>query len=331
MSPKHPAAEENALKREAYQWVMRLTSGEATAADAEALHRWRQTSRAHRRAFAEANRLWDKLGPAAIEVAEREATAHPEREGWHQTPDRPLTRRAVLGSALAAAAGYAIVHPPLQLWPSFAEMTADYRTGVGQQQRIALKNVAVTLNTRTSMAVLPQESDTGQANQVELIDGEANVATTPDTVKPFVVVAAQGRTIATHARFNVRLDDTNVCVTCLDGDVRVEHLGQASTVRSREQIVYTASKLGPVVGADPDTVTAWQRGLLVFRDVPLASVVDEVNRYRPGKIILMNEELGRRPILATFRIDRIEEVIPRMQAVFGVRVRALPGGIVLLS
>src|ERR1700758_5406150 len=62
---QHPPADRDTLKREAQQWVMRLTSGEATAADAEALKRWRLTSRAHRQAFAEANLLWDKLRPAA--------------------------------------------------------------------------------------------------------------------------------------------------------------------------------------------------------------------------------------------------------------------------
>jgi transmembrane sensor len=62
-------AETDSLAREAQAWVTHLTSGEATAADAEALNRWRRTSRAHRRAFAEANLLWEKLQLAAAEFS----------------------------------------------------------------------------------------------------------------------------------------------------------------------------------------------------------------------------------------------------------------------
>ncbi len=337
MNSEQLTAEQETLNREAYQWVMRLTSGEVTTADVEALTHWRLTSRAHRRAFAEANLLWDKLGPAASESTRRNTASTSAAMGRQfSTSDRRLGRRAFLGGAMAAsvvAAGYLAVRPPLDLWPSLAEMAADYRTGVGQQQQIAFESsVSVKLNTRTSITVLSPDAGPGEADRIELISGEAAIATKPRTLRSFIVAAAQGQTIAANARFNVRRDGATVCVTCLEGDVRIQHLGQVSTMRSRQQVVYTADSLGATTSVDdPEAVTAWERGLLVFRNDPLARVIDEVNRYRPGKIILMNRELGSRPVLATFRIDRIEEVVPRLQTVFGVQIKTLPGGIVLVS
>src|SRR3984893_5272001 len=196
MNPEQPIAEQEALKREAYQWVMRLTSGTATTADLQLLTRWRQTSRAHRRAFAEANLLWDKLGPAAAEYAGKSA----------HTAQRPLGGRAFVGgawAASAAAAGYLAVRPPLDLWPSLAEMAADYRTGTGQQRQIAFADdVSVKLNPRTSIAVDSSDSP-GQTGQIELISGEAAIATKPEALRLFIVTAARGRTGATNARFNV--------------------------------------------------------------------------------------------------------------------------------
>jgi transmembrane sensor len=337
MNPEQPTTEQDALKREAYQWVMRLTSGEATTADTAALTRWRQTSQAHRRAFAEANLLWNKLGPAAVESACRGAASAQAAMGRPLAgSDRRLGRRAFLGGAMAAsavAAGYLVTRPPLDLWPSLGELTADYRTGTGQQRQIAFEdNVSVKLNTRTSITVLSSDIGPDQADRIELISGEAAIAAKPQALRPFIVTAAQGQTIATNARFNVRRNGATVCVTCLEGAIRVQHLGQASTVQSHQQVVYTADSLGATVGVDdPEMVTAWERGLLVFRNDPLAHVIEEVNRYRPGQIILMNGELGKRPVLATFRIDRIEEVVPRLQTVFGVQIKTLPGGIVLVS
>ncbi len=304
-------------------------------ADAKALTRWRQTSRAHRRAFAEANLLWDKLGPAAAESARNAA---PVRAIGRQfaSSERWLGRRAFLGGAMAAsaaAAGYLVVRPPLDLWPSLAELASDYRTGTGQQRQIAFEdNVSVRLNTRTSITVPSPDPGHDHADRIELISGEAAITTKPQASRPFIVEAAQGQTLATNARFNVRRDGARVCVTCLEGDVQVQHLGQSSALRFRQQIIYTADRLGaPTSVDDPEAITAWERGLLVFRNDPLAHVIEEVNRYRPGQIILMNRELGKQPVLATFRIDRIEEVVPRLQTVFGVQIKTLPGGIVLVS
>jgi transmembrane sensor len=337
MNPEQPAAEQEAIKREAYQWVMRLTSGEMTAADARALTRWRQTSQLHRQAFAEANLLWDKLGPAAAESAGRTTVPAPAAiDRQFSASNRGFGRRAFLGGAMAAsaaAAGYLVVRPPLDLWPSLAELDADYRTGTGQQRQIAFEdNASVKLNTRTSITVLPQDVGADHADRIELISGEAVIATKPDAAKPFIVKAAQGQTVATKARFNVRRDGGTVCVTCLEGEIQVQHLGRSLSMRSREQVVYTADNLGATASVDdPEAMTAWERGLLVFRNDPLAHVIEEVNRYRPGQIILMNKELGKKPVLATFRIDRIEDVVPRLRIVFGVQIKTLPGGIVLVS
>jgi transmembrane sensor len=329
-------AETDGLARQAQAWVTRLTSGEATAADAEALNRWRRTSRAHRRAFAEANLLWEKLELAAAEFPGGQArAASVTRNARPQGAGALLDRRALLGGGLAATAaagGYLFVHPPLGLWPSFAEMTADYRTGTGQQRRIVFEgSVSVQMNTQTTIAMLRQPSGNSVVEQIELISGEAAITTGSHGVRPLVVTAARGQTIATDARFNVHHDGVTVCVTCLEGDVDVEHRGRIARVPAKQQVTYTAEGLTPPTVADPDTVTAWQRGLLVFRNDPLARVIDELNRYRPGKIILMNEEFGRQSVLAAFRIDRIDEFVSRLQTVFGLKARSFPGGIVLLS
>ncbi len=105
-------------------------------------------------------------------------------------------RRALLGGAISAAAasvGYAIVRPPLDLWPSLTEMTADYRTGVGQQQQITLDDaVLLKLNTRTSVSLLSRDTTGGQTDRIELVSGEAAVTAAHGSAKPGVVVAAQG-------------------------------------------------------------------------------------------------------------------------------------------
>jgi transmembrane sensor len=309
--------------------VLRLTSGEATAEDAAMLRQWRAKSADHRKAFAEANLLWNEVGVAVAESVQRNPISYQA-----MAADRyALPRRAVLGggmAALAAVAGYVVLRPPLGIWPSLTDLTADYSTGIGQQKEIAFDgDVQVKLNTRTSVSVL--SPDIRQSERIELLSGEAAVTAAPGSERTFVVVAGRGQTIARNARLNIRRDDMRVCVTCLEGEIRVEHHGRETTLAAREQVIYTDGTLGGATTIDPEAVTAWERGLLVFRNEPLSRVIDEVNRYRAGKIILLNEELGRRTVVATFRIDRIEEVVQRLRDVLGVRTRTLPGGIVVVS
>ena len=243
-----------------------------------------------------------------------------------------MRRRAFIGGTLAAsavAASYLAVQPPLGLWPSLSELTADYRTGIGEQRSIALAGgPSVELNTRTSIAF--QAATEGPA-RIELIAGEAAIATRPDLQRTVEVIAAGGRAAASEAVFNMRCEGSTVVTTCVTGAIKVSHRGGSAELRSRQQIVYSPTGLGPVTAIDPAVVTAWKDGVLVFHSTPLIEAVAEINRYRSGRIILTNSALGRRLFNARFRIENVDAVVAQIQQVFGANVTALPGGIVLLS
>jgi transmembrane sensor len=310
-------------------WITRLASGIATAEDAEALHRWRSENPLHRQAFAEAKLLWETLGPAAEEVASR------PRAGAYVAPvapTGPIGRRTLIGGALAAsvaAVGYVGSKPPFRLWPSVDEMRADYRTSTGEQRQVALLNdVSLILNTQTSIGV---GSASPGSREIELISGETAIFANAADAVPFDVIAAGGRTRAAVARFDMRRDDATVRVTCLDGGVRVDQGEKFVTVPPGYQVTYDALGLQEIAPIDLAVATAWQKGQLIFRHEPLAHVIDEVNRYRPGRIVLMDEKLGERDVVATFHLDRIDEVVEHLTQAFNLRARFLPGGVVLVG
>ncbi len=149
--------------------------------------------------------------------------------------------------------------------------------------------------------------------------------------KPLAVSAAGGETVASRARFDVRMDESKVKVTCCEGMVAVKVESAEVKLRAGQQVSYDEQGLGPVSAVDIGVATAWQRGLLLFRDAPLSKVVEEVNRYRPGKIILLDSALAGRTVIAGFRLDQIDDVVPYITRVFGARARYLLGGIVLIS
>lgn len=316
-----------ALRRQAKDWVVHIATGEATQADLRALERWRAESPLHAEAYAQACQLWGMLGsPLEVAARSRKLAATVRIPGM----SRPIGRRAFLGGTLAAsaavAAGVMIVRPPLELWPSFSEFGADYRTGVGEQRKIALSDSAsIEMNTRTSLNLRENAAET---DTIELIMGEAAVSTGKRSV---AVRAAAGRISATNAQFTVRCDGSNVRVVCLAGSIEVDYQGRVATVRSREQVAYAAHNLGPIAAIDPEIAVGWRDGLLIFQDEPLSHVIEEVNRYRSGRIVLMNTALGERRISARFKLARLDAVLTQFREVFGAKVTPLGGGIILLT
>jgi len=312
----------------ARRWVVRLRSGDVSQDDIEALNRWRAESMSHRTAFAFANAQWNMLRQAAHNVAAADVAAR-------EIPRSTLTRRAWMGGALAASFGgaaYLAVRPPLELWPSLSELNADYRTDVGERRQINVaEDVSVELNTRTSVVA----GAGADAQGLTLISGEIAVTTGRAGAKlrqPFVVAAGAGQVSALRATFNLRRDGQEVSVVCLDGAVHIACGQDTVSLNGGQYPNYGADGLlGTVKPSGSRAVDAWRQGLLVFENQPLAQVVSEINRYRRGRIVLTSTRIGQLPLDATFRLDRIDEVVPKLAHLFSLKVRTLPGGVVLLS
>ncbi|QHI97406.1 DUF4880 domain-containing protein [Xylophilus rhododendri] len=310
-----------AVRREAQAWVVRLSSGQATEDDARAFRAWCALGPAHASAFAQSRAVWAEMQGAARRVAgaEARAAARPAR-GF--SPGR----RLVLGGAVAASAGYLALRPPLALWPSMLELAADYRTGPGEQRELQLaQGTVLRMNTRTRLDV--QDS----AARLRLIEGEIEMDIRRGAALAPVLRVNSASLAAKDARYNVRLIDGMACVSCLAGEVELSRGTDRVTLAAGRQLTFGAAPFGPATAADEGAVSAWRKRLLVFDGVALEDVVAEINRYRPGKLILTSRGLGRRQVQASFSIDRLDDAIVLMRDAYGVAVTRLPGGIVLLG
>lgn len=321
-----PPEELTAIESEALARVQRLGSGRATRREIAETKHWGNQSRAHSEALAEASLLWDQLGAAGHNLLKRRGVSI--LADVRRQPQ--MTRRAVLGGALAtSAAAYLVVSPPLQLWPSLRDVMADYRTAAGEQRRLTIDGgVKVTLNTGTSVNV---QSSENSLDRIEILTGEAVIATETSSKREVRVVAGDGEISTRRAQFNVRHEQRSTCVTCLDGEVQVTRQSSVAMLRAGQQVSYAELGLAAPMSVDPAEVTAWREGMLIFHDAPLGSVVAEINRYRSGRVVVTNAELERRLVNGRFRIDNVDGILAMFQQIFGAKARHLPGGVVLLS
>ena len=97
--------------------------------------------------------------------------------------------------------------------------------------------------------------------------------------------AAGGRVMARDAVFELRHTDGSVCVTCLSGVVEVALASGGATWR-RSGWSMTRRACSPPRALDADDLPAWRDGFLRLAGA-LAEVLDEINRYRSGRVILM--------------------------------------------
>lgn len=303
------ATPQTRLASEAQDWLVLLTSGRATVADARALRHWCGQSPEHAQAFEQAKALWHGLQPAA------EALQAPRHFG----------RRALLGGAIAASAGFLLIRATVP--GGVSGLAADYVTEVGEQRRVELaKGVSLELNTQTRLS-RRQSAEGGEG--LVLLGGEVEVlGSSASTVS---VQAGAGLISAARARFNIRYIDQSVCATCLEGLVQVQVRGQSFHLESGMQLTYDSGRVGTPKNADVSAATAWREQVLVFNDATLASVIDEINRYRPGMLLLLNRELGQRKVQARFRLDQLAGVALLIRDAYGAKCTELPGGVVVLS
>ncbi|PHV29439.1 iron dicitrate transport regulator FecR [Janthinobacterium sp. BJB426] len=308
---------DTAIGREAAAWWARLRADDFTQADADALRAWCARSPDHARAWRELQQVWQALDPALTRAAA------PQGANVLVFPARP-GRRAFLGGALAAGVAVLALRPPLGAWPSLQEFAADYRTGTGEQRQVVLsQQMTMQMNTQTRINVRAPES-------IELLGGEAEILAS-GARQPVSVLAGAGRLLAQSARFNVRYTDDAVCVTCLAGAVEVAWQQRRQTLDAGQQLVYDERGVQAATAAPVEEASAWRTGALSFVGKPLADVVDEINRYRPGRVVLRNAELGRRLVRMRFSIGQTDGALAMIRDLYGAQMTSLPGGIVLFS
>jgi len=316
-----PAAEQSALGVEARSWAIRLKTGQPTVDDVAAFRRWRAQSTGHAQAWALVCQDWKTVADVAQHYQEgnRQRLAKPQ--------PKKVSRRFVLGAA-ASALGTLVVagvaRPPMGLWPSWSELGADYRTATGEQRDIQLADrVQVSLNTQTSISV----RQTDGAPSIELIAGEAAVST---RYAPCEVVADDVRIVMSNGAVDVRrLASGQVRLRCIDGSVQLHHPSRTAALAAGQQVVYDRSRLGQFEEASPDGAN-WRQGVVVFDNLKLVDAIAEINRYRSGRVVLINDALANRRFSANFKIDALNDAIELLRVVHNLHVRRV-GDFVFLS
>ena len=323
------------LAAAAAKWFVRMHSDRVSESDQRGFEEWFLQDPAHHKAYAETEALWAELGnlpDPRSDLLQRGVAPFPPSGRWRQPRNRPH-RRLQLGAALAASL---LLLAAIGLWGEqlYDRWRADYATAVGETRSIALSDGSVVqLNTDTALAV--RFSD--DRRRVDLYRGEAFFTVTSDEDRPFQVDAGGGAALALGTAFNMRIAADTVAVAVSNGRVEVSFqpgrgsLGEAVVLNAGLEARYGPHGEIQTRGVDVATVTAWREGRLIFADRPLRHVVAELDRHRPGVIVVLDAAVADARFTGVLDLHDTDHALAAIGSVLPVEVRHVTPWLTLLG
>ncbi len=324
--------EQTEFAEEAARWFVRLDAGPLNPDEQRAFEAWQAQSPTHRKLFQEMDDLWssfDRLPnspPPAMAISPAGLVPRTSRARG-QSFARWASR-----AAIAASAAFCIVW----LTSEWSVLTSDYRTSVGEQKTVTLADGSlVHLNTASALSV----NFTAEGRHVNLIKGDAVFDVSPDAARPFDVEAGHIRATALGTQFLVQRDDRRVSVTVLDHRVSVSETNTSNRAQAEthvtlvpgQKISYEPSQgLSGIREVDLRSAVAWRRGKIIFEGETLGTVIDQLNRYHRGRIVVIAPEVGSMRVNGVFQTADSAQAIAALEQTLHIHSTRLTDYFILL-
>lgn len=288
---------------EALVWFTRLRETEPDPATRAASETWRRARPENAEAYERLTRLWDS--PA---FAEALRTYEAPGSG---TRARRAPRRWARPLALAACLAFLVIglgSPHL-----LDRYRADYFTETGEQRTVTLPDgSAVTLGSGTAL----QLEYPGKGRGARLLGGVVYFRVRAMPSEPFLVQtdAALVRVVGTE--FSVSAAEGSE-VAVRSGTVTYAVAGGKAppvTVTAGHGVAIGHGVVGPPRPIDVERTFAWLDGRIAFRDRPLGEVLSEVERYLPGKILIVGARLASVRVTGSYKLSNPLRIVRSLAA-----------------
>jgi len=330
----------------AREWIVFLQSDDVSEADQQRFERWLALDERHSSAYQQAQSIWQAAsGLAALGSLE----PLPGMDGTQTISDGLLQRikRWVFspspspspsehssraswsqwGAALASVLLVALLIPSPE--PAPPESTF-YQTQTAETRSLLLADGSeVSLSPQSSIEVSYSE----EQRQVKLLAGEAffDVAKNPE--RPFIVDARATRVTVLGTMFNVNNSPHGVMVAVEEGRVQVAEQGVPGRLDTEVKLsagqlisVSQTAGLSQVQAIDPQTVGAWREDVRVYQARPLEQVLEDLDRYHPADLYIVDESLKALPVTAIFPTKDAQQMLTALESILPITVQAIAGG-----
>ena len=263
-------------------WLVQMQEGTLSSEEHRLLQAWRQEDPEHEGAWRAAMQLKAMFSSV------------PNGLGQRVLGRRSMARRDLLLSITAVLALVPVGWLVHREWPA---VIADYRTAIGEQQRIVLPDGSqLHINTASLVDV---QFDTCE-RVIRLHRGEIAITTASDKNRPFMVRTPAGVIRALGTRFVVRIQERDITeVAVYAHAVAITPATAQNIIRLEAGKKTTFDDKGIYQLTDHhDAAAAWVNGQLLADNQRLEDFINELARYHFGV-------LRCDPAVADFRISGV--------------------------
>ena len=334
----------NNINRQACEWIAKMHETKLSPTEHRELQAWVALSDEHKIELRRMAERWDELNALTLLAVPAE-TKKPE-----QTRATSFFSSIIVPARLAAVAALALL--AVMVLPNFlkdqdtTQPLLTYSTDIGEQRSITLPdNSTVLLNTQSQFSV----AYTPEYRDIYLIQGEAHFDVKSSAERPFRVFAGKSQVRAVGTAFSVYLKKVTVDVTVTHGSVEINSIRDAvaqAAPSPTEAELTTRSIVSAGHAAEFDQlkgtietialpnsaqVPAWHHGKLKFSGEPLEQVVEEISRYSPLSIVILDSELRDLRIGGLFDVGETKKMFQALESGFGIKVSYINENLIHLT
>jgi ferric-dicitrate binding protein FerR (iron transport regulator) len=298
----------------------------------EAMESMRGQSPEHETFYQEVYFLW--TSSAEVQTLDvlpvREATARlSARLKAHPRYTPPVRQVSMWGWALRAAAVLAV---GVGAWWWYASTRVSYVTRVttvGMTDSVRLADASrIFLDANTTVRY--PNRITGDARTVYLDRGNAFFSVSRDPERPFTVQLDGSSVTVLGTSFNIEATAEQVYVSVRTGTVRFAAGNAASILQAGEGAIYhRKTHRLQAVDATNRNADAWITHELRFVDASLQEVLTSLEDYYHVQISLQDSIANFRKFNASFRKNKLEEVLDVLEATYPIAVERKDSRVVI--
>lgn len=286
-------------KREAVEWVVRLSSHDLTKDQEKSFACWLESSPHNQLAYIQAEKAWFACG--AVSAVRRSSSFSWPTYAW--------------------ACSAVVVCVVALLFFSFTgtSVTKNETFWVGKAGV-----VTSLLPDGSKITLLPEFEGryvvTNNAREFEIISGEAFFDVKSDPDKKFVVLTKFGRVEVVGTKFSVNLEESDASISVLEGIVKITSEGgshRETLVRNQSHSFVKLNDGQEIQAIDADSQLSWNSGLFVLEERSLSDAVTSLEDLLSISIELPLGEASDVKLIGTISLDNVEVAVKTLASLSG--------------
>lgn len=335
------ATPEERAEAEAIVWCARMHSGEVDSQTRDAFDAWLRTTPVNRRAYEMTEAVYRNL-PYVLDEAGLglDKVSKPSASLWGPALALKSARSYVsIGLSIVSLVVVSFVAMPFLTASKDVPTAYDHRfeTQVAEIQSLILDDGStVTLGAKSRIDTV----FTDDRRQVTLHEGEAFFEVSPDSTRPFFVVAQDTVVRVVGTEFDVKRSAGVVHVAVLEGVVEVmkptsiiQSLQSTATEEIEKQVLTAGDRVSSVRSValpqvrrmEQGQAGSWRNGQLTYDNASLAEIVADFNRYYGQEIRIASPEAAALRTTMGTDVSEIEDALEVLAVIHPIEIEHRSG------